>query len=194
MSPSTAWAQELPQHTDPEWVSARAEDRSCSTPPAPAVPPHSPSFPTTLYHAGDRPISVESENPTPRGSMKTLSAISDGSAAASGTIEGRHGKEESVGNDEDAEPRHGNDGEGEGGGEGGGDGGGRRGGEECVTLAITTCKRLRAFLGTAEGLQARSLFFFGVVVEPRLGGLPLNLPSSIPVAGSLHYSANTHCW
>ncbi|CAM9831484.1 unnamed protein product [Ectocarpus fasciculatus] len=25
---------------------------------------------------------------------------------------------------------------------------------ECVTLAITTCKRLRAFLGTAEGLQA----------------------------------------
>ncbi|CAN0322233.1 unnamed protein product, partial [Scytosiphon promiscuus] len=24
----------------------------------------------------------------------------------------------------------------------------------CVTLAITTCKRLRAFLGTAEGLQA----------------------------------------
>ncbi|CAN0166969.1 unnamed protein product, partial [Hapterophycus canaliculatus] len=24
----------------------------------------------------------------------------------------------------------------------------------CVTLAITTCKRLRAFMGTAEGLQA----------------------------------------
>lgn len=34
----------------------------------------------------------------------------------------------------------------------------------CVTLAITTCKRLRAFLGTAEGLQACS--FEGACTRP----------------------------
>lgn len=28
--------------------------------------------------------------------------------------------------------------------------------DECVTLAITTCKRVRGFLGTVEGLQVRA--------------------------------------
>lgn len=156
ISPSATRVQELPQHADPEWVSAREEDRSCSTPAAPAAPPSSPLSPTTPDHAGDRPISTGSENSNPHGGTKTLSAVSSGAAAVTGTFEGRRRgrEEESATDDEDTERRRENDGE--------NDGGGRREGEECVTLAITTCKRLRAFLGTAEGLQARFLFFFNL--------------------------------
>lgn len=33
------------------------------------------------------------------------------------------------------------------------------GGDGCVTLAITTCKRIRAFMGTVEGLKVRFFYF-----------------------------------
>lgn len=47
----------------------------------------------------------------------------------------------------------------------------------CVTLAITTCKRLRAFLGTAEGLQAcYSTVPTAAVQEPRIDFYSLSLP------------------
>lgn len=136
ISPSTTRVQELPQHAEQEWVSSRTEDRSCSTPAALAMPSYSPSSSTTPDHAGDRPFSLVSNNAKPHDSTKTLSA------AVVGMSEGHRGREESARGDEDTESRHENDGEDD-------------GGEECVTLAITTCKRLRAFLGTAEGLQAR---------------------------------------
>ncbi len=142
ISSSTPCPQDIPQHADPEWVSARAADRSCSVPAVPT--PHSPASPTTSEHAGDRSIALASEvadpdnGPTnfvaasPRGER---SGVSDGEGAGEGRAwhadrgheDGRRG-----GGDNEYD-------------EGGG----------CVTLAITTCKRLRAFMGTAEGLQAR---------------------------------------
>lgn len=144
-------AQELPQHADPEWVSSRAEDRSCSAPAALAdMPPSLPSSLTTPDHVGGHPFSLGSENSNPH--VETISAASS-TAAVPGMPEGRHGTEKIAKDDEDMEPRREHDDQ--------GDGGGERMGEPCVTLAITTCKRLRAFLGTAEGLQARySVFFF----------------------------------
>lgn len=146
ISPSATRVQELPQHADPEWVASRAEDRPCSTPAT--LPPDSLPSLTTPDHAGDRRISLESESTTAHGTAKTLSGVSSAAAAVAGTSEGRREREKSISarDDGDTESRHGDDRD---------DGGGGGRGGECVTLAITTCKRLRAFLGTAEGLQAR---------------------------------------
>ncbi|CAM9872834.1 unnamed protein product, partial [Scytosiphon promiscuus] len=124
----------LPQHAGRGWLSSRAEDRSCSMP----VPASSATSkfllepPPVSTDEGARSSSTtagEAESPPiPYSAPSRRGPFPDAAATAAGASPNVRASAAKAYRD----------------GAGGG----------CVTLAITTCKRLRAFLGTAEGLQA----------------------------------------
>lgn len=132
-------AQELPRHASSEWIASRASDRACQTSTFSSLHQH--RKPGALHH-----LSVTE---TPESTTTTTTSVHSsrhGSASAKATTGGTSasGHEElTKGSRNDIV-------------------GGvsmRRGvyddDDECVTLAITTCKRVRGFLGTIEGLQVR---------------------------------------
>lgn len=119
-------SQAIPQHAHLEWISSRAEDLSCSMSSSPAI---------TADGKTNHPSSIilEPENNKPVGA-----SIKETSSTATRTPE---------------ELRRGHRGGGDHDGFGGVLNLHEEDEEACVTLAITTCKRLQLFLGTAEGLQ-----------------------------------------
>ncbi|CAM9506285.1 unnamed protein product [Ectocarpus sp. 12 AP-2014] len=126
---NTRLEKELPQHADPEWISSRAEDRACSMPEPTLRTRYSSSISSDGGTMGNSPLPISrASNGDRRETLKTSPVL-----APRGASKGFPDQSGVWGSDQD--------------GDNGDDSG-------CVTLAITTCKRLRAFLGTAEGLQA----------------------------------------
>lgn len=150
-------------------MSARAADRSCSVPVAPTS--HSSTSPSSADYAGVRSILLASKDTHPDNGSKNFAAASSTADETGAPSRGGRKKTGDGNGNGNGNGIGGSDGEGAGegrawdagmgredgrhGGHGGGGDDDYEEGDGCVTLAITTCKRLRAFLGTAEGLQVR---------------------------------------
>ncbi|CBJ48561.1 putative methyltransferase [Ectocarpus siliculosus] len=139
---NTRLEKELPQHADPEWISSRAEDRACSMPEPMSRTRYSSSISSDDGTMGNYPLPVSrASNGDHRATLNTppvsaprgasIEFRGRGFEVGRGGLFPAQGDVWGTGQDDDEDDDRG-----------------------CVTLAITTCKRLRAFLGTAEGLQA----------------------------------------
>lgn len=124
-------SQELPQHASSQWIASRAADHACQTSTISGI--HEKSKPGERSHPSTSEISDSTAATTTHPDRDNRA---EGTPAAGREMPMKGSRNDTVG----GIPRKAADYDGDG----------------CITLAITTCKRVRGFLGTVQGLQVRS--------------------------------------